>query len=123
MRQWFTYAARDLKAAKLMAAQGPQLKRQTAFHVQQCIEKALKGFLVFHNQRPPHGHKLEVIGKLVFPFDPGLKPLLQGARRISRYTIDYRYPDGRKRQVPFRRVVADVKLAEEIFDRLLNAVS
>jgi HEPN domain-containing protein len=88
-KQWFVYAARDLKAAKIMLGHGVQFKNEIAFHVQQCIEKALKGYLVFHDLRPPKTHKLEVLAELLKPIDSALVPLFRGIRRISKYAVVY----------------------------------
>lgn len=120
-RQWFVFAARDLKAAKIMVGHGVQFKNEIAFHVQQCIEKCLKGYLVFHNVRAPKTHKIEDLAKFLAPIDP-LLPLFRGSRRISKYAVAYRYPDSEIKPISFSKAKAEMKLAEKIFDRLLKSV-
>jgi len=43
-REWFLYAEEDLKSAKILASE--KIFRASAYHAQQCAEKALKSYLV-----------------------------------------------------------------------------
>ena len=122
-KQWFTYAARDLKAAKLMMTHGAQFKNEIAFHIQQSIGKALKGFLVFHEQRPPKTHKLDELADLTKPINSTLSPLFRGAKRISKYAVSYRYPNEEEKPVLFSQVKADLARATKIYDRLFKEVT
>ncbi len=72
VKLWFTYAARDLKTAKLCIDRGPEFKNISAFHSQQCIEKAAKGFLAKHKVRFSKVHDLEKLAGEIFQVDPEL---------------------------------------------------
>ena len=49
-KAWFVRATADLRAGDLDLGAEPPLTGDAAFHAQQAAEKALKGFLTWHNQ-------------------------------------------------------------------------
>lgn len=97
VKQWFTYAARDLKAAKMTIGFSNEFKNEAAFHAQQCIEKAMKGFLVANGIRPPKTHDLVALEGLLAPLFPNVSKHLKNAKAITDYAVLYRYPDARPR--------------------------
>ena len=58
VKQWFKYAAADLKVAKNSLSFSAEFKAISAFHSQQCAEKAIKGYLTFHKVRFPKSHDI-----------------------------------------------------------------
>jgi len=122
-KQWFEYAARNLEVAKMMVGHGTEFKNEIAFHVQQCIEKCTKGYLVFHEVRVSKTHKIEDLAKFIAPIDPALLPLFRGAKRISNYAVAYGSPDSEVKPISFTKAKVEVKLAEKIFNRLLKEVT
>src|ERR1700677_4016694 len=79
VRLWFSYAARDLKMAFGALQYGNHFKNEAAFHSQQCVEKAMKGYLAFHRVRPPPTHDLVELARLIKKIDKGLLPLFRNA--------------------------------------------
>ena len=59
---WLYYAAIDMRAAKLLL-DDPRCYNVVAFHSQQCIEKALKGYLLWRKHRLYDGHNLPFLCK------------------------------------------------------------
>jgi HEPN domain-containing protein len=57
VRNWLEKAGRDLAFAS-MAQDTPEFLDMAAFHCQQAAEKALKGLLVFNDQRFTKTHEL-----------------------------------------------------------------
>jgi HEPN domain-containing protein len=49
-RQWLRFAGEDMASADQLFRASPPLLKQSLFHCQQAGEKALKGFLVYHEQ-------------------------------------------------------------------------
>jgi HEPN domain-containing protein len=91
-RQWLQIAAEDLKSAEVLLQARPPLLKQALFSCQQTVEKALKAFLVF-NERPfGKIHDLDALGKLCFAIDPSLAPVVQPARWLTKYAVEFRYP-------------------------------
>jgi HEPN domain-containing protein len=60
-RGWFARAQRDLASSERLLLQ-PAFPAEVVFHCQQAAEKALKGFLVWHNQPFRKTHDLIELG-------------------------------------------------------------
>ena len=62
------------------------------FHAQQCAEKYLKGWLVYHDVDFPRTHDLVVLLRLAD--GAGLRRASLGnVQPLNRYTIEARYPE------------------------------
>jgi HEPN domain-containing protein len=67
--------------------------RGVLFHCQQAAEKALKGFLAFH-QTPFHKtHELGDLFPKTLAIDGSLQPILDQAKTLSDYAWRFRYPE------------------------------
>ena len=69
VKKWTNYAEEDLRIAKYSLTMESSCSfRLIAYHAQQCAEKYLKAFLVFHHIDFPYAHsitKLLEIGEWV----------------------------------------------------------
>ncbi|CAN5146524.1 hypothetical protein BH23CHL1_BH23CHL1_17780 [soil metagenome] len=61
------------------------------FHSQQCAEKSLKGFLLWHEQRFGKIHDIAILVSSCEKIDPEFA-LLAPAAELSDYAVDFRYP-------------------------------
>lgn len=123
VKQWLTFASRDLRAAKAVHELGSEYKNIVTFNCQQCVEKAIKGYLVFHNVRPPKTHTIKELAKTVSEINPGLGKKLMKADVLTKYAVVYRYPDAEKRPLTVKQVTAALKMAERLYEALLGEVS
>lgn len=123
VRQWFAYAARDLKLAAGAIGYGPQFKNEAAFHAQQCIEKAMKGFLISRGVRPPKTHNIEHLTGLVSGTGVKLKSLIRNPGRVTEYAVVYRYPDADVKPISFKTAKAAVAQARTVYDFLLKTLA
>lgn len=90
---WFTIAKRDLDSARRLAA-GPDPYLDTAiYHCQQAAEKAVKGFLVFHNLEFPKTHDIRKVVVLAEAVEPGFAAWLSAAELLTPYATAFRYTD------------------------------
>jgi uncharacterized protein YdhG (YjbR/CyaY superfamily) len=71
-REWFAKAALDLRAAEFEFTAVPPLTADIAFYAQQLAEKALKGFLTWHDQPFRKTHNLVEIGQQCVAIDATL---------------------------------------------------
>lgn len=71
VRLWLLKAQRDLAAAQKIAGREDAYLDVAIYLCQQAAEKALKGFLVFHDQRFEKTHDLSLLVDLAVRFDPG----------------------------------------------------
>lgn len=93
VRQWFEKAEHDLRNAEhTLTIRDEECPFDTVcFHAQQCVEKYLKGWLVFRGMNVPHSHDLVVLLNLAMP--TGLQGIpVQDVQPLNRYTIEARYP-------------------------------
>lgn len=88
---WLYYAAIDLRAAKLLLDDS-RCFNLVAFHCQQCIEKALKGYLLWRKHHLYDGHNLPWLCKQAMQEDEHFRSRLKLASDVNHYYIEARYP-------------------------------
>ena len=69
----------DLRAAEHEFRATPPLLDDIVFHCQQIAEKALKGFLSWHDRPFRKTHSLEELGEQCLEMDPTLRSLIDRA--------------------------------------------
>lgn len=62
------------------------------FHYQQAAEKAIKGFLTYHQEPFGKTHDLRELGKACVRREPTLAALLERAMPLTWYAWKFRYP-------------------------------
>lgn len=118
-RSWFTKAARDLRAAEVLLAAAPPLLGEVVFHCQQAAEKAMKGFLSWHDIPFGKTHDLAVIGGLCAAHDQNLESLCRRAERLSVFAWAFRYP-GDAEEPASDEAESAFRLAREILEVMLS---
>jgi len=89
---WFQKAHKDLRCAQIDLAAEPPASEDALYHCQQASEKALKGFLVWHDQPFPKTHDLGKLGKQAVELDPELDLLVDAVVEFTKYAWMFRYP-------------------------------
>ena len=112
-RGWLTKARRDIRGAEVDLAATPPLLDDVMFHCQQAVEKALKGFLFWHDQPFRKTHDLVEIGSQVFAIDTTLAPLVKRAEPLTEYAWLLRYPGEAAEPTPDEASAA-LALAREV---------
>lgn len=91
-RQWLDRAIEDLAVARLV------FKEQHLAHVcflsQQCIEKALKAYLLAKTNTYPRTHKLVDLLTQCEQLEPGFNQFLDPCTIVDQVYIPTRYPSG-----------------------------
>jgi len=89
INKWIKFSEEDLRMAELALKE--KIYNQVCFHSQQCIEKALKGFINYKGRVHPQTHKLADLLSYVSPspFDNLRSDILI----IDRFYTPARYPD------------------------------
>ena len=90
-RAWLEKANEDLRCAQIDLAAVPPATEDALYHCQQA-EKALKGFLVWHDQPFPKTHDLGKLGKQACALDPTLDPLIDDVVEFTKYGLDLLVP-------------------------------
>ncbi|MCC8043447.1 MAG: HEPN domain-containing protein [Oscillospiraceae bacterium] len=88
---WIYHAVIDRYAAQALC-DDKRLHCAAAFHCQQCIEKALKGFLLYKSRKLLDGHNLTWLCKQAAMMDSGFAEYIDESVVLNRYYIETRYP-------------------------------
>lgn len=88
---WLYYAAIDLHVAQKLT-DDKHCYNTIAFHCQQAIEKAMKGYLLWKRNRFYDGHNLPFLCKQCMHDNQSFSKWLPNCVQITRYYIEARYP-------------------------------
>ncbi len=94
--KWLDKALSDLQSARILLTWGGD-PMAVAFHCQQAIEKALKGYLLFKIGRHFDGHNLTFLCRQAANVDDRFVSYLAESTALNNYYIETRYPT----DVPF----------------------
>jgi HEPN domain-containing protein len=92
VRKWLTKVRRDLLSAKRLSRGAEPYLDTAIYHCQQCVEKAVKGWLVYHDQSFDKTHDLRLLVTLASEIEPKFVKWLDVAEQVSPYATYYRYP-------------------------------
>lgn len=93
IKRWLVKANHDLVTAKVMLKHDPSVTDTICFHAQQCVEKALKAFLVFSDIHVEKTHYLPRLVEICAAKDNSFHDLNQSARELTDYAVEVRYID------------------------------
>ena len=111
VKQWLVFADEDLRiAVKTLDDTENCPYRLVAYHAQQCSEKYLKAFLVFHSIDFPYTHNIRRLLKLCAE-KADWTGRLENAAELTSYAITARYP-GEDADVSGQEAVQAVEIAQ-----------
>ncbi len=113
VNKWVEIAEEDLNFAKhgLNISSGVSYRIIT-FHAQQCVEKYLKAFLVFHKIDFPYTHNITTLLDLCSEIDKSAERL-RDAEILTGYSTVMRYP-GEYEKLQKKDALNSIKLAEKV---------
>jgi HEPN domain-containing protein len=120
--EWLARADEDLQLATYaltMQAQAPPY-RLVAYHAQQCAEKCLKAFLVYHNVEFPYTHNIRRLLTLCESYAMWT-PVLREAEELTAYAITVRCP-GEDTVVTEEEARRSVSVAERVRGQVRTAL-
>ena len=88
---WLFHANLDFLAAKNLI-KDTRCYNSAAFHCQPCIEKALKGYLLFKKHKLYDGHNLTWLCKQAALCDQHFSQWIGQSSSLNRFYIETRYP-------------------------------
>ena len=120
-KAWLAKAVQDLRRVEILLAADPPDPEGSLFHSQQAAEKALKGFLAWHDVPFRKVHLLNEIGKQCASLDTSLTNLTGRADLLSKYAWRFRYPGA-----PYEPTLTEGRtafdLAREVVESILSRV-
>ncbi len=109
--EWFERGDHNIETAQLLYDERGYTDA-IAYHIQQAIEKYLKGYLVLKGEKPPWVHELDTLLNLAAGFEADLYELfIELCEKATRYYIEDRYPPGPPAEYSREEIGADLKLA------------
>lgn len=116
--KWLDKALCDLQCARLLLTYGGDVYN-IAFHCQQGIEKALKGYLLFRTRRHYDGHNLTYLCRQAIQFDPQVfGEYLAPSAVLNDLYIETRYPT----DLPFSLEEHEVRHILDIAEQMFAAI-
>ena len=83
VRSWLQKALEDLRAGEHQLTASPPFLSDAAFHAQQAAEKAMKGFLTWHDCPFGKTHNLVELGRACAAISPDLEPVLRASAPLT----------------------------------------
>jgi len=117
-RVWLIKARKDLRSAEHGLTASPPLLEDVLFHCQQAAEKALKGFLTWHDIPFRKTHSLEEIGQQCITIDPTMRELLDRVVPLTEYAWKFRYP-GEVEEPTNKEANDALQIAKDFCDAIL----
>ena len=115
-QDWFRLAARDFKRAEhLLNVDDPE---GAGYHLQQAVEKYLKGFLLSKGWKLKRIHDLEVLLNDALKYEKALEKYRSLCQKISGYYMIDRYPLPAAPTLTKEEVQESVAEAEQFIQRL-----
>lgn len=117
VKQWIEIAEEDLKFAKHGLKISSSIPyRMIAFHSQQCAEKYLKAYLVYHNVEFPYTHNITTLLDLCSDIDKNFENL-RDAELLTSYATAFRYPS-EFRKLRKSDAVLSLNLANKVREKI-----
>ncbi|MBQ4051788.1 MAG: HEPN domain-containing protein [Oscillospiraceae bacterium] len=116
---WLNAAYDDLRAARALS-KDDTLNNATAFHCQQCVEKALKGFILSRTGNGVDGHNLTWLCKRATSLDKRFSQWLDESAKLNKYYIETRYPTDIPTEIEDSYIPKVVSMTEDVFDYIVD---
>ncbi|MFV0400196.1 MAG: HEPN domain-containing protein [Oscillospiraceae bacterium] len=111
---WLARAGEDIIASGLLMTDD-NCYHSAAFHCQQCIEKALKAYLLLMDRRLVDGHNLTWLCKQAMRYDQRFSSWLDESAALNRCYIETRYPADLPFHLEYKQVNRFYKMAKDMY--------
>lgn len=112
--KWLDKALCDLQAARILLTWDGD-PCNIAFHCQQSIEKALKGYLLFKTGRHYDGHNLTYLCRQAILLEESFSQYLDESATLNNLYIETRYPTDLPFSLTEHQVSSLLNMAEGMF--------
>jgi HEPN domain-containing protein len=94
VKEWMRHAEEDLFSANILFNNpARQIAGVCCFLAQQCAEKALKAFIVFHGEEPKKTHDLLLLCEKCAVYDDSFSQLFDSCDDLQSFAVEIRYPN------------------------------
>lgn len=126
-KEWLYFSGEDLQSAELLLRE--KIYSQACFHAQQCVEKALKAFIVYKSGSVKKIHDLNELINYAISLDADcLKKFEESVNYLNKFYTPTRYPDAApgalEDRLPNEKDAAEVlKIAEIFYSEIIKMVN
>lgn len=114
-KDWFEAGKKDFRGAKILYENDGDYGL-VLFHLQQALEKYLKGYLIGKTGLLQDGHSLIKLCKKVAVYNTEFKKFVKDCAFLNGYYIETRYPAEDPLIAEEEDVIEGLKIAEEIIE-------
>ncbi len=118
---WVYQACEDILAAKLLM-QDDRCYKSSAFHCQQAIEKALKGYILLNTGALVDGHNLSWLCKQAMKYDSTFREWLDESAVLNKCYIETRYPTDLPFEFSEEQIRRAYQMAFDMFEFICRQV-
>ena len=119
VQNWLHKAGRDLDSAERLASGQNPLLDTAIYHCQQVAEKALKGWLTYHDQRFEKTHDVRMLVTLAIGLKADFAAWNNVAETLTPYATAYRYP-GETLEPSHAEFDTAYQMAQNIYQYILS---
>ncbi len=119
---WLERAESDLESALILKNNNGD-NCNAAFHCQQCIEKALKGYILYKTGRHTDGHNLTFLCRSACRIDPKFDEWLDESASLNRYYVETRYPTDIGFDITDAELEKIYKMAFQMYSFIFGVIS
>ena len=116
-RDWYVNAKTDLESANILFRYHGD-PATVAFHCQQAVEKALKGFILSHTKRLYDGHSLVFLCKKAAEIDPLFSDCRRDLAYLNQFYIESRYPADMPHEMTREEAKHCLDISMRVFERM-----
>lgn len=121
IQPWIYKAEEDFRTAVAMVRKRKEpVPDNVCFCAQQCVEKYLKAFLVWHRIRFPKVHDLLALLDFAVDIDPELERLREDLTYLSPFAVEIRYPGENATVEESKAAVKMMRRVRRIMRKKLN---
>jgi HEPN domain-containing protein len=122
VNQWFKKSFENLRLAKLILNLDEKFYEHVCFNAQQCVEKAIKGYLNHNKVRFDKTHDIGVLVSLVRSVEPELAAQLKSADELTKFAVRIRYPEEAGDALVIDKKLAEhtIQIAESVYLKLIR---
>ena len=111
---WILFAWEDLQCAAQLFNE-PECRNGMAFHCQQCVEKALKSYILLKSDTLVDGHNLPWLCKRAMRYSKEFAQWMGACTRLTKCYIETRYPADLPLNIDAAQARAYYNAAREIY--------
>lgn len=119
--EWLDHAQTDIQTARLILGYGGS-SSAAAFHCQQAIEKALKGYLLYKTGSHIDGHNLTYLCRQAIKQSERFTEYLDESAQLNRYYIETRYPADVPLELSERKIQHVLYMAEAMWKHISQEI-